>query len=133
MPNISIRLSKVLEFYIYFILPFWQLNCPSTRFRKICNTNLIWSILMNWIALQIRKSENFDFSIHCIYSVATPQEGGLYLMKWFSGWLQNLAYFWNTKSSIVFFYFHIFFIWILGFCRHSPRRAVVPGHSLEKK
>ena len=52
------------------------------------------------------------FNIACWLATHSSEIRGLCLMKWPSEMLQNLPYFWNTKSHIVFFVFHFELLWI---------------------
>ena len=61
----------------------------------------------------------------------SSQFEGLCSMKMYSKTLQNLPYFWNTKTHVVFFVFHFVLLYFFpnecpGLCQHRP------GHPLLK-
>ena len=74
----------------------------------------------------------YEFGLFSLLKLHSSEIRGLCLMKWPSERLQNLPYFWNTKTHVVFsFFISCYFIFppneCPGLCWHRP------GHSLGEK
>ena len=79
-----------------------------------------------------------DYYNICILLICHSSEiRGLCLMKWPSETLQNLPYFWNMKTHVVFFIFILcYFIFFPnecpGLCRHRPGHPLLQIQSCSK-
>ena len=72
------------------------------------------------------------------YLYRSSEIGGLCLMKCSSGTLQNLPYFWNTKSHVVFLVFHFMLLFPPnecrpGLCRHNRGKNKLARYERLKK
>ena len=108
--------KKTFDYVWYYCICKYPIRKFCTPIHYIiCNIYLWGFFSVDWMAphsLEMRKS---------------------FLMKCSSGTLQNLSYFWNTKTHAVFIIFFISCYFIFspnecpGLCQHRP------GHSLGKK
>ena len=120
------RQKKPFQFFykLYYFPSFFTTTNKENRNSGLSNNKVTKifqisvNILLNLILCIFNQLSTHSSEIRC-----------LYLMKCSSEMLQNLPYFWNTKTHIQFFFiFHFVLLYFFpGLCQHRP------GHSLGKK
>ena len=95
-------LKSAAVYAIYYIL----YGFPKLQFLRILAHCTLYKNRCTFLAFLWGRRQVYLLGIFGDVSVHSSKIRGLCLMKCSSEMLQNLPYFWNTKTHVVFFIFH---------------------------